>query len=81
MSEVVQVGGGSGEKKLDVQERWVCAYGCGVSAFFSASLGVRGVCSCVVRIPVRSRVFTDLYDKCVIEFNLSDEFRGLGGRG
>ncbi len=73
------MGGGSGEKKLDVQEQWVCAYGCGVYVFFSASLGVRGVCSRVVRILVRSRVLTCLYDKCVIKFNLSDEFSGNVG--
>ena len=55
-----------------MQEQWVCVYGCGAYAFFSASLGVWGVCSCVVRVTV----LTGSYGKYVIECSLRDEYSG-----
>ncbi len=53
-----------------------------VRSVFSASLSVEGVCSFVVRVLVRSRMLTGLYDMCVIVFNLRGEFSGrVGFRG
>ena len=67
------MGGEGGRRRLAVQEQWVYVFSCGVNAFSSAIVGERGVCSCVVGIPVKSRVLTCLNGKYARECSFRDE--------
>ncbi len=53
-----------------------------VSSFFSASFGVRGVCSFVLSFPVSIRVLSGVYVRCVIYFSFRSVFScRVGFRG